>query len=108
MTATHPWIELPSPPVRSVRRRPLGLSSLLLGVVLAGLALSTLRVHVTRLRYERAEALQEERALLDEQHRLRVEVQALRQPTRLRTLAHSQGFGTPTRVIDLTEGLHRP
>lgn len=101
MSAVHPSIDWNATPRRRVLRRPPGLGSLLLGVVLAGLFLSALRVHVTQLRYARAEALEEERHLLDEAHRLEVEVQGLRHPIRLQGLARSLGFATPERVIEL-------
>jgi len=101
MTAISPWIELSIPERKPVRRRPQGLGSLIAGVLLAGLALSALRVHVTQLRYDRADALQEEQRLLDEQRQLTVEVQARKDPMRLQELARTQGFVPPERVIDL-------
>ena len=99
-SATSPWIELSVPERRRVPRRPRGIAPLLAGVLLAGLALSALRVHVTELRYRRAEALQEEQRLLDEQRQLTVEVQGFKDPMRLQELARAQGFVTPERVID--------
>ncbi len=101
MTATSPWIELSFPERPRARRRPQGLGALLLGVLIAGLALSALRVHVTELRYRRAEALEEERRLTEEERRLSVAVQGLKDPRRLAELAKSQGFARPGRVVDL-------
>lgn len=106
MSATSPWIELPSPPRRgdALRRYADGLGSLLVGILVGALALSALRVHVTDLRYRRAEALQQEQQLEDEQRRLAVEVQAAKDPMRLQELARAQGFVTPERVITLSPG----
>lgn len=102
MTATSPWIEL-SVPTR--RRAPLprtaGVGSLIFGVLLAALALSALRVQVTDLRYRHAEAMQLEQQLLDEQRRLAVEVQSLKDPMRLQELARTLGFETPERIVEL-------
>jgi hypothetical protein len=101
MTATTPWIELSTPERRRARRRPQGLAALLAGVLLAGLALSALRVQVTELRYQRAAALEEEQRLLDEQRQLTVEAQGRKDPMRLQELARAQGFVAPERVIEL-------
>ena len=57
MTAISPWIELSIPDRSRTPRRPRGLGALLAGILLAALALSALRVHVTDLCYRRAEAL---------------------------------------------------
>jgi cell division protein FtsL len=104
MTATSPWIELSLPAKRRVPRRLIGFGPLLLGILLAGLALSALRVHVTELRYRRAEALQQEERLQDEQRRLTVEVQGHKDPMRLKRQALAQGFVSPERVIELGTG----
>ena len=101
MTATSPWIELPIPERRRLRGRPRGVGALLLGLLLAALALSALRVHVTELRYRRAEALQQEQRLMDEQRLLTVEVQSHKDPMRLQQFAKAQGFVPPERVIEL-------
>lgn len=102
MTATSPWIELSAPPARRPRLpRPEGIGSLIFGVLLAALALSALRVQVTDLRYRHAEAMQLEQQLLDEQRRLSVEVQSLKDPMRLQELAKAQGFVTPERIVRL-------
>jgi predicted nucleic acid-binding protein len=101
MTAISPWIELSLSERRRPRKRRQELAALLAGVLLAGLALSALRVHVTELRYRRAEALQEEQRLLDQQRQLTVDVQGRRDPMRLQELARAQGFVSPERVIDL-------
>ncbi|MCC6642715.1 MAG: hypothetical protein IT386_16265 [Deltaproteobacteria bacterium] len=101
MTATSPWIELSIPERRRTRRRPDGLGALFLGVLLAALALSALRVHVTQLRYERAAALTEEQHLADEERRLAAAVQSMKDPRRLAELAKAQGFVRPERLLDL-------
>jgi hypothetical protein len=108
MTATSPWIELSLPARRRVPRRLIGFGPLLLGILLAGLALSALRVHVTELRYRRAEALQLEERLQDEQGSLSVEVQSYKDPMRLKRQALAQGFVSPERVIDLGVGTRTP
>lgn len=105
MTAPSPWLEELTTPRRRVLGRPRGLGPVLAGILLAGLLLSALRVHVTELRYRRAEALQEEQRLLDEQRRLTVELQGARDPMRLQELARARGFLTPERVIDLPRRL---
>lgn len=103
MSATSPWIEIPVSTTHRTtpRRRPEGIGSLLVGILLAGLLLSALRVHVTEIRYQRAEALQQEQLLQDEQRRLTVQVQSGKDPMRLQELARAQGFVTPERVITL-------
>ncbi len=101
MTATSPWIELSIPERRPVRRIPHGTGALTIGVLLAALLLSALRIHVTELRYQRADALEEERRLGDEHRGLTAEVQGQRTPIQLQALARAQGFVTPERVIEL-------
>ncbi len=101
MTAISPWIELSIPDRPRAPRRPRGLGALLAGILLAALALSALRVHVTDLCYRRAEALHEEQRLQDEQRLLSVEVQGLKDPMRMREVARAQGFVSPERVIEL-------
>lgn len=101
MTATSPWIELSIPERPRARRRPEGLGALLLGVVLAALALSALRVHVTELRYQRADALATEQRLTEQERQLSVAVQGLKDPRRLSEVAKASGFVRPERVLDL-------
>ena len=102
MTATSPWIELSAPPRRGFRlRMPEGVGSFIFGVLLAALALSSLRVQVTDLRYRHADAMKLEHQLVDEKRRLEVEVQGLKDPMRLQELARAQGFVTPERIVRL-------
>lgn len=101
MTATSPWIELTLPDRRPARRIPNGLGALALGVLLAALLLSALRIQVTELRYQRADALEEEQRLADDHRRLTAELQEQRTPIRLQEIARAQGFVTPERVIEL-------
>ena len=71
------------------------------GLLAAALGLSTLRTQIIDLRYRLAEAVHEERLLLERQRQLTVEVQRLRDPMRLRALARERGFIRPERVIHL-------
>jgi hypothetical protein len=77
------------------------LPALLLGGLLAGLALAALRVDGIRVRYGLAEAMRAEKALLEEQRALKVRIRAMRDPTRLAELAEQRGYVRPERVIEL-------
>ncbi len=101
MTATTPWIELSIPTRRPARPRPKGLGFVLVAILISGLGLSALRVHVTELRYQRAEALELEKRLQDEERALTVELQGLKDPMRLQALAKARGFTTPVRLMEL-------
>lgn len=87
--------QLLDPPARRV------LMPLLLGLLLAGLFLTALRVDLQRLGYALAAAEREKSELLDERNGLTARVRAQRHPTRLAELAHERGFARPGRVIDL-------
>lgn len=69
--------------------------------VVAGLAVAALRVDLIRVRYGLADAVQQERALLEERRGMLAEVRALRDPQRLTRLAQEQGFVRPTRIRTL-------
>ena len=66
--------------------------------LLAALAVAALRVDLIRVRYGLADAVRQERALLEERRAMLAEVRALRDPQRLSQLAVEQGFVRPTRI----------
>jgi len=72
-----------------------------LGMVLSGLLLVSLRVEITHLRYSLAEAGAQEQQLLERQRLMTVRVRELRDPGRLRTLAQESGFVRPRSVLTL-------
>jgi hypothetical protein len=76
------------------------LPALLVGGLLAALALAALRVDLIRVRYALGEAMKEEQTLLDERARLIADVRELRDPSRLAELAARMGFERPERVIE--------
>ena len=81
------------------RRRLLGLA---LAIFLpAALAVAALRIDLIRVRYGLADALHEEKALLEEQRKARAELGARRDPARLARLAPRHGLVRPRRIIDL-------
>lgn len=82
------------------RGRSVGLP-LLGALVLVALLLAALRVQILDLRYELAEALRAETALLEENRALRVEVRELRAPARLTEQARELGMLRPERVLEI-------
>ena len=72
------------------------------GTLAAALLVASLRVSILRLRYQLSAAVTEETELLARQREITVELQELRDPTRLRELATKQGFARPERVIQLS------
>jgi hypothetical protein len=84
-------------------RRARGLPFLLIGGLLAGLSLAALRIDILRLGYAVADAVAEEKALMEERGALTARVQALRDPARLASLAPASGLARPTRVIELQQ-----
>jgi hypothetical protein len=78
-----------------------GLPFLLVGGLLAGLSLAALRIDILRLGYAVADAVAEEKALMEQRGALTARVQALRDPARLASLASARGLARPTRVIEL-------
>jgi len=79
-------------------------SALLAGVLLAALAIVTLRVDLIRVRYGLGEEMKQERELLERDRALRAQVGSLRDPIRLAKLAPRYGLARPARVIDLSNG----
>ena len=73
----------------------------LAAALLAALLLAALRVDVIRMRYALATAVARERALLEDQRELTVQMRRQRRPSRLAERARELGFGRPERVIDL-------
>lgn len=77
------------------------LPMLLLGGLLAALALAALRVDLIRMRYALALELSEEKRLDEELRGLMARVGSLRDPARLGRIARERGFVRPERVIEL-------
>jgi hypothetical protein len=80
------------------------LPALLAGVLIAALAIVTLRVDLIRVRYGLGEEMKEERELLERDRALRAEVGSLRDPIRLARLAPRYGLARPARVLELSGG----
>lgn len=80
------------------------LPALLAGVLLAALAIVSLRVDLIRVRYGLGEAMEQEKALLEQERKLRARVGGLRDPTRLAELAPRYGLARPARVLELSAG----
>jgi hypothetical protein len=93
-------LDLANAPGRLQPRPRISAPLVLIGV-LGALVLVALRVDLTRMRYAQADALAEERRLLEEQSDLTVEMRRLRDPSRLAERARELGFERPERVIDL-------
>ena len=71
------------------------------GFLLAGLAVAALRVDLIRVRYGLADAVREEKALLEESRQALARMRTLRDPLRLAHLAASRGLARPERIVDL-------
>jgi hypothetical protein len=71
------------------------------GLLLAALALAALRNDLIRVRYGLAEAMAEEKRLLERQRELTAELRRLRHPARLRERAEALGLVAPERALDL-------
>jgi hypothetical protein len=84
-----------------VRLAPGSWAGLVLGLLLAGLALAALRVDGIRVRYALSTANREEKALEAERAQLLVRVRELRHPERLAAEARRLGLERPERVIAL-------
>ncbi len=76
-------------------------AAIVVGLVLGGLLLVSLRMAILRTRYFLADALARETMLLDLEREASVELRELRDPRRLRRLASEIGFARPERVIEL-------
>ena len=85
----------------ATRRRRV--APLVAGALLAALALAAVRTEVIRLRYDLADAVAEEKALLEQQRALTFEVRALRNPVRLTQLAERMGLAQPARVLEIPD-----
>jgi hypothetical protein len=81
---------------------------ILVGAVLAGLVLTSLRTAIVRTRYALGDAIEKEQVLLERERSAAVEVRQRRDPRRLREAALAQGFGRPERVIALPSPERRP
>ncbi|MGH0032217.1 MAG: hypothetical protein ACQGVC_20695 [Myxococcota bacterium] len=77
------------------------LAALLVGALVAGMGLAALRIDILRLRYALADAIETEKALLEDQRVWTAKKESLRDPKRLAELARERGFARPTHVIDL-------
>jgi hypothetical protein len=86
----------PSRPARS--RLPL---LALIGVLMAALGLSALRIDLIRQGYDLATAMREEKDLLERRRVLTAQVRSLRDPARLARLAEELGFERPDRVTEI-------
>lgn len=71
------------------------------GLLFAALALAALRNDLIRVRYGLAEAMAEEKRLVEEQRGLVAELRRLRHPARLRERAEELGLAAPERALDL-------
>jgi hypothetical protein len=71
------------------------------GLLLAGLSVTALRVDLIRIRYGLADAVREEKALLEEKRQALADMGTLRAPSRLARLAAERGLARPERIIDL-------
>jgi len=83
---------------------PATLPALLVGVLLAALAIAALRVDLIRVRYGLGQAMQQEKELLEQERALRARVGSLRDPIRLAHLAPRHGLARPARVLELSGG----
>ena len=71
------------------------------GFLLAGLPVAALRIDLLRVRYGLADALREEKALLEENRQALADVRTLCDPSRLEHLAADRGLARPERIVDL-------
>ena len=71
------------------------------GVLLAGLAVTALRIDLIRVRYGLADAVREEKALLEEKREAVARMRTLRDPLRLTHLAADMGLARPEQIVDL-------
>ncbi len=76
-------------------------AAVVIGLVLGGLLLASLRMEIVRTRYALADALAQETRLLSLEREASVALRELRDPRRLRRLANQLGFVRPERVIEL-------
>ncbi|MBW2269047.1 MAG: hypothetical protein JRH16_10740 [Deltaproteobacteria bacterium] len=69
--------------------------------LVCALGVVAVRVDLIRVRYGLANAVRQERALLEERRGVLAEVRALREPSRLAKLARERGFVRPARIRTL-------
>jgi hypothetical protein len=86
---------------RAGRRRRLS-AALLLGALAAALSLAALRVDILRLRYALADALAQEKALLETRRVATAQIERLRDPARLAKLASARGLARSSHVVELS------
>lgn len=84
-------------PGRRIRINP----ALLAVALAAALAIAALRIDLIRVRYGLAEALGQEKALLEERREAVARLRELRDPARLARLAGEYDLTRPARIIDL-------
>ncbi|HVP31462.1 MAG TPA: hypothetical protein VMW35_20130 [Myxococcota bacterium] len=90
-------------PARRVHARsPLSLAVGIAALLVAALALASLRVQILDLRMRLGAAVRSEEALDQDLRALRVEVQELRSQKRLKERAAKLGFGVPKEVRELS------
>jgi hypothetical protein len=73
----------------------------LAGLVIAALGVAALRIDLIRMRYGLADAMAEEKALLEQRRVALLELRRQRDPGRLTDLARRRGFERPARIVDL-------
>jgi hypothetical protein len=93
--------EVAQRPRRSGRRLPRWLPLAAALALLAALCVAALRVDQIRVGYGLAQALEEEKALLDQRREALARLRALRDPARLASLAARHGLVRPARIVDL-------
>ncbi len=95
------WIGRDLARVPRLRRRPSHPLWITLAGILVALSVAALRIDILRMRYGLGEALETEKALMEQRRELTAQVRSLRDPARLAHLAIESGLGRPERVIDL-------
>lgn len=91
----------------AVRARRLAPAGFVIALV-AALGVAALRIDLIRVRYGLADAVNRERALLEERREMRARVRALRDPARLAVLARERGFVRPASIRRLGQESVRP
>jgi len=86
---------------RALGRRPRVSPALLAVVLVAALALAALRIDLIRVRYGLADALSQEKALLEQRREALAQLRTLRDPARLARVARDYGLRRPARIIEL-------
>ncbi len=79
------------------------------GLLVAALVLAALRIDLLRVRYGLAQAVKQEKVLLEERRSLEAEREALRAPGRLADIAGEAGLTRPRQILRLERlGATRP